>query len=177
MNKIFKNLILVYLCLCIFIMKYDIIFGSHIIYDKPIAGPEIKKPEAIDYSEIENQIYYSDEDKIKEETRIYYDISLISTNSTIYPYTKVPHYLTVREVIEDYYWTEDVERPGKYKLFIEGLNAVHRNHFAKGGYYKLGEDIYCFDENGDMIVGLGIDCYNIIYNFGNDGKLINSYKQ
>lgn len=179
-NKLY-NLIIFILLISNLIIFDTMAIG--IIYNEPQIKDDMKRPIALEKKD-ENQITYSSDMK----SLLDYEISII--NQYVAPdtmeayiekqdknkYTYIRHTSSITTVGRDYEWKCDPKDENKWRLFIGYTDSSILGHYAYSGFYKIGEDTYCFDKDGIMIRGLAIDEYDIVYVFDDSGRLINTYQ-
>lgn len=179
--KIFYKNYIFFLLLFVFI-NINNIYASSIIYSEPRFNPDVTKPspKIIDG---ENDIYYSDQDKTRSELEKHIIIQnnnlldgYIEDNNKNQEYTFIRHTYSITTVGDQYEWRQDLDDPTKWRLFIPHSDTYDLPHFARSGFYKIGDITYGFDKNGLMITGLAKDEYDIIYEFDDSGRLINKYQ-
>ncbi|MCQ2609993.1 MAG: hypothetical protein MJ151_04310, partial [Lachnospiraceae bacterium] len=161
---------------------------QHAPYDRSTIRPTVeeatKKPTkepAID----PNILYTTRKDWEKEKKNIH---GIIIQKETVTPseatneynpsqkYTYIRHRNGISTVSGEYLWEDYV---GDDKMTHTRLLIHHSDdepglaHYAYSGFYKIGDDTYCFDKNGHLIKGMAKAEYDIIYEFDSEsGKLL-----
>lgn len=82
--------------------------------------------------------------------------------------------------------TQSITKVDDYEFLYDGAAKKWTMHFinedkisinpysgmARGGFYKIGDKTYYFDDDGYMYTGILIDERDIVYNFNQDGILV-----
>lgn len=96
-------------------------------------------------------------------------------------YTYIRHRSGIATISGEYLWEDYVDDNKEQQtrlLIYHSDDEQGLPHYAYSGFYQIGEDIYCFDKKGNLIKGMAMDEYDIIYEFDNEtGKFIKQYKK
>lgn len=87
-------------------------------------------------------------------------------------YKYIQHTSSITIVDSNYEWSKEIDNTTKESKWVLTYNDYNMLRMAKSGFYKIDNKTYYFDENGYMYVGKIMDDRDIVYEFGEDGAMI-----